>query len=147
MSKNYKKSQPDIITTIVVGLFKVIWFLVALPFRGLKKSRKISTDDRVYIINKRNEIEKLLQSESPIELKHAVMEADKLVDYKLKLLKYSGDSFADRLRDAEKTISKEVYNSLWQGHKVRNQIAHEAELRIENRELREATKKLLNYLI
>ncbi|MEI8143045.1 MAG: hypothetical protein WCG48_00270 [Candidatus Berkelbacteria bacterium] len=146
MSKNYKKQQqPDIITTIVVGFFKLIWRLIMLPFGGFKKRAGVSADDRAYIFNKRVEIEKILTSESLIELNHAVLEADKLVDFVLKLKGYQGETFADRLRNSQADLSKNIYNDLWEGHKVRNQIAHENELRISNRELREATGKLLEY--
>ena len=146
MAKNYhKQNQPDIITVIVVGFFKLIWWLVTLPFKGLKKKIGISADDRAYIFDKKNEIERLVKSENVIELKHAVMEADKLVDYLLQIKGYEGTTFADRLRSAQKSMSNAVYNSVWDGHKVRNQIAHENELRISNRELREATGKLLEY--
>jgi hypothetical protein len=103
-------------------------------------------EERSYLFGKRGEIENLLKSENPIELKHAVMEADKLVDYKLKALGARGETFADRLRESENRIPKATYNDIWQGHKVRNQIAHEHESRIMNQELREATNKLLVFL-
>ena len=146
MSNNYRKQQqPDIITTIVVGFFKLIWWLIMLPFGGLKKRTGISADDRAYIFNKRVEIEKILKSESMIELNHAVLEADKLVDFMLKLKGYQGKTFADRLRNSQADLSKNIYNDLWEGHKIRNQIAHESEMRISNNELRQAAEQLLIY--
>lgn len=145
-NKKYKKKnqQTDILQIIVIGVFKILWWLIKLPF-GKTKKQKISGQDISYIRSKRQEIEGLMNSNSEIELKHAVMEADKLVDYVLKTHSYPGDTFADRLRSAEKYLDNDVYQSLWEGHKTRNRIAHEHELRITNQELCKAVKDLLVY--
>lgn len=147
-SPNYKgKRQPEktVLEVIIVGIFKGLWWLVKLPFGGQKKKPGFSQNDLNFIRSKRGEIEGLLSSSSSIELKHAVMEADKLVDYALKALHYSGETFADRLRSAEGQINQDAYQSLWYGHKVRNQIAHETELQISDSELKRATEQLLKY--
>lgn len=144
---SYKKKNesPTILEVIFVGIFKALWFLIKLPFRGIKKKQGISTENKTYIITKRQEIESLLASESEIELKHAVMEADKLVDYILKLKNYAGETFADRMRSAQGAIDSNTCDRIWQGHKIRNQLAHEQGFQISKQELREATSKLLNY--
>ena len=147
MSKNYKKQSGEtFLSVILIALLKSLWWLISLPFKKKKGSTKISQSDRNFFIQKRNEIEDLLQSENDIELKHALLEADKLVDNALKLKGYSGETFADRLRSAEKSMNHEVYNSLWQGHKTRNIIAHETNANISGSEIIAATKKLLKYL-
>lgn len=148
MSKRHQYEY-NLFQIIIIGFFKGLWWLVRLPFRGLKfgvGKTGLSLEDRNYLVTKRQQIEKILNSSNEIELKHALMEADKLVDYALKQSGYSGETFADRLRNAQKDIRPDVYNQIWQGHKVRNQIAHESETRISNNELCEAASKLLNYL-
>jgi hypothetical protein len=147
-NRNYKKKPqgPTLLEVIFVGIFKALWFLIKLPFRGIKKKQGITGENRTYIITKRQEIESLLNSESEIELKHAVMEADKLVDHVLRIKGHQGETFADRLRSAQGAIESNLYDKIWQGHKVRNQLAHENELRITNNELREAANKLLSYI-
>jgi len=149
MTKHYYKNQPTVLETIVLGLLKAIWFLISLPFRGIKWGRGksgLSTEEKNYITSKRLEIEKMLGSENQIELRHAVMEADKLADYTMKQKGYAGETFADRLRSAQDSMPKNVYNDAWQGHKVRNQIAHEQMDGIQNTELRESAKKLLAFI-
>ena len=146
--KGNKKNDPTVLEVIIVGIFKALWWLIKLPFKGLKfgvGKSGLSVEDRNYLVTKRQQIESTLNSASEIELKHAVMEADKLVDYALKAQGYSGETFADRLRNAQKFIIYNVYDELWQGHKVRNQIAHEHEAKITNQELANAARKLLNY--
>lgn len=147
---NKKKNQEqDVLSAIFIGIFKALWWLIRLPFRGIKlgvSQAGLSLDERNYIVTKRHQLESMLDSHNEIELKHAVMEADKLVDYALKAQGYRGETFADRLRSAEKNMGQDVYNQLWQGHKIRNQIAHESGFTMKSLDLREASEKLLNYL-
>lgn len=143
MSQHYKqKNQRTALEIVLLGIFKGLWWLITLPFKKNRQTR--SNVDRTYVLNKRHEIEMLSASESHIELKHAVLEADKLVDYMLQSNGYGGESFADRLRSAQPYIEQQTYEFLWQGHKVRNQIAHD-DTRFSNEELKGAVKKLLKY--
>lgn len=137
-----QRNQQTILEKIVIGFFRGIWWLIKLPFKGLNKKKGLSVADQQYLITKRSEIESLINSDNEIELRHAVMEADKLADWILKKKNYPGATFADRLRSAEKDIPKNIYNSIWQGHKVRNLIAHE-DGNISIEDLKSASKKLL----
>ncbi|MCX6810724.1 MAG: hypothetical protein NTY30_03285 [Candidatus Berkelbacteria bacterium] len=139
-----KRNQQTILEKIVIGFFRGVWWLVKLPFRGLKKSKKLSLADQQYLISKKNEIAKLSNSDNQFELRHAVMEADKLADWILKKKNYQGSTFADRLRAAEKDIPADVYNSIWQGHKIRNLIAHE-DSNIPDAQLKQAINNLLSH--
>lgn len=145
MSYKGNKNQQTVLGTIVLGLFRGLWWLVSLPFKGLRKKETISLEDKQYIIAKRRQIDELTKSDNQIELRHAVLEADKLVDFVLKKKNYSGQTFADRLRSAENNIPKNVYNNIWDGHKLRNQIAHE-DGQINNLALKQAVKNLLSYV-
>jgi hypothetical protein len=139
-----RKSKESIEQKIIIGFFRGLWWLAKLPFSGLKRKSRLSVSDQKYLISKKNEIEGLLHSEDQIELRHAVMEADKLIDWILKTKGYSGATFADRLRSAEKDIPGNIYNNIWQGHKVRNQIAHEdKDINLEI--LKISVKKILSY--
>lgn len=123
--KNNRKDQRTALEVIFVGVFKALWWLVTLPFKKGKKSAGISNADKQYIAGKRREIEKMTQSDNIYELKHAVIEADKLVDHILQLKGYAGETFADRLRSAEKYMDHTIYQNLWEAHKIRNQVAHD----------------------
>lgn len=138
-----RRNQQTILEKIVIGFFRGVWWLITLPFK--KRKQKLSVADQQYLISKKHQIESLLKSENQLELRHAVMEADKLADWILKKKNYSGATFADRLRSAEKDMPASVYNSIWQGHKIRNQIAHE-DGKISNQELKNAIQNLLSHL-
>ena len=87
-----RKNQETILEKIVLGIFRGIWWLLKLPFRGFKKNKKLSVVDQQYLISKRNEIQKLSVSDNRFELRHAVMEADKLADWIFKKKNYSGQA-------------------------------------------------------
>ena len=147
MSKNYKKNQgPTLLEAIFVGIFKGLWFLISLPFKKRGKRGGLSAQNQAEISAKRQEIESLLSSDNEYELRHAVMEADKLIDHVLKLKGFGGETFADRLRNAEEYIDHNTYQSIWEGHKVRNTLAHEHDASISKEELRGSANKLLKYL-
>jgi len=144
--KNKKQQQgPTVLETIVLGIFKALWFLIKLPFTRGKKGQS-SKINKTELAARRQEIEKLLVSNNPIELKHAVMEADKLVDYVLISYGYPGETFADRLRAAERNMDRNTYQSIWEGHKVRNQLAHEHNANISKEEFKQAVNNLLKYI-
>lgn len=145
MAKNKYSNQPTMLEVIFVGFFKAIYWLVKLPFSRFKTKAFLSPEERVVIMRKKREIENLSFSENIIELRHAVIEADKLVDKIFKMKGYKGDTFAERLRVAEGDIDSKIYQNIWSGHKIRNQIAHE-EGQISSKDLKQAVSKLLNYV-
>jgi hypothetical protein len=137
-----RKSKESIEQKIIISFFRGLWWLINLPFSGLKKRYRFSVSDQQHFISKKNEIEGLLNSNNQIELRHAVIEADKLINWVLKTKGYAGATFADRLRSAEKDIPRNIYDGIWQGHKIRNQIAHE-DGDIDSKTLKASAKKIL----
>jgi hypothetical protein len=132
MKNNYKKNnQPGFIEMILVTIGRGLWFVVSWPFKKLLKLEARSQKlDKVKNQERWREIEKLLESNDEIHAKHAVVEADKFFDSILKLKGGTGETFADRLRSLENHFSVGNYQLVWQAHKVRNQISHEQEIRI-----------------
>lgn len=55
----------------------------------------------------------------------AVSEADKILDTALRILGFPGATMADRLRAAEHKFAGDLYQAIWQAHKLRNTLAHE----------------------
>lgn len=147
MANKYKKNQRTFLEVLVIGLLKAIWWLIKLPFKKrMSSSGQFTQNDRNQIVKQRLEIEKFLGSQSIIEQKHALFEADKLVDHILQLKGYNGETFADRLRSAENDIDPNLYQAMWQGHKVRNQIAHETGTEVDSDEIKSSIFKLLRYI-
>lgn len=78
-----------------------------------------------------------VESKDEANLKLAIIEADKLVDDLLRGMNYPGDSMGDRLKQIDESRLKTI-NELWEVHKVRNNIVHNASFRLSQREAKNA---------
>jgi hypothetical protein len=58
----------------------------------------------------------------------AILNADKLVDQALKECGVKGQTMGDRMKFAKERWSNR--NAIWTAHKLRNQIAHESDVRV-----------------
>lgn len=144
--QKYRKTENNgsILEAILIGIFKLLWLLVKLPF-SRNKRKGLTSDEKGEVLQRRLKIEQMIQSDNRYEVSQALMEADKLVDYILKLMGYKGETFADRLRSAQGMIEASIYDGIWQGHKIRNILAHEhGNLSLD--ELKSAINKLLRYV-
>ncbi|MFH0912595.1 MAG: hypothetical protein V1807_02985 [Patescibacteria group bacterium] len=114
-----------ILAVLVVGL-ALLWWISKVGRR-----RRLTDQDRSVITQKWQEIDNLItQGRS----KEAIFEADKLLDFTFRKIGLRGETFADRLRDAQKLVAN--YQDLWEAHKVRNKFAHEINWDISSSEAR-----------
>lgn len=74
------------------------------------------------------EIEQLLSKDDQRACQFAVIEADKLLDIAMKENGVRGDTMGDRLKTAKERWSDQ--NAVWSSHKLRNQIVHEADVKV-----------------
>ena len=74
------------------------------------------------------EIENSLSRDNPSAFPMAILNADKLLDMALRERKFRGETMGERMKSAN-NVWKNA-NHVWSAHKVRNQIAHEADVRI-----------------
>ena len=133
--KQYKKSGEQ---KIVESILKALWWLISAPFKLIFKKRNPGTYqthenislDRQFVMNRWQEIEQLVQLGSPSNYARAVLEADKLLDHLLKGHRAPGLTMGDRLKASKHRFSAVGYDSAWQGHKVRNELVHNAEYQI-----------------
>lgn len=114
---------PYIIAFVVVDLVVLIIVLVRL------QKRKFLAADREAF---RRSWQKI-RSES--DLKHAVMDADKLLDLVLAKKGYVG-SLGDKLKAAAPLFGD--LDGVWSAHKLRNRLAHELHTETGDREARTA---------
>jgi len=82
------------------------------------------------------EINKKLVSDTPSDWKIAVIEADKTLDRALLKKGFAGESLGDKLKDMVPADLPEVYEEVWEAHKIRNKIVHEPEFELSQGEAR-----------
>lgn len=118
---------------IAILVVVIIAAIIVLPALGKKSKPRYQqfgnaiTMDSSFVRDKWAEIENLIALGGASQLKNAIMEADKLVDYALKSKGVAGETMGERLKNAkQKFPNYSDYDNLWFAHKVRNNIAHEA---------------------
>lgn len=141
-----KRVQETPEAKLVIGLLSVIGAVVLLPFRllnaGSKRKRpnrgKAEPIDYAKVRGQWKEVGELMQRSGSSHFRMAILQADNIFDAQLKSLGYLGTTFGERLRNAEKSFSPEIYSCVWKAHKIRNRLAHEAEAEVMSWEAREA---------
>lgn len=73
-------------------------------------------------------IESTLDRDNPMTYSMTVLEADKLLDMALRESGYRGETMGERMKAANSVWSKPDH--VWSAHKIRNRIAHEADVKL-----------------
>jgi uncharacterized protein YutE (UPF0331/DUF86 family) len=91
----------------------------------------------------KEKINSLLAREDIDLAKQALIEADKILDKVLKVKIRGKKDMGARLKFANKIISdKDLYQQIWEAHKLRNQIVHEVDTKVTFKEIKRAVSIL-----
>ena len=72
-------------------------------------------------------IEELVAIKRDSALKQALLEADKLLDLGLREKKVRGNTLGERLKESRSLFPEDLYQQIWEAHKLRNRLVHENE--------------------
>ena len=89
-------------------------------------------------------IELLMADEREASWAKAVFEADKLLDYVMRLKRVAGNNLGERLKNGKYLFTN--VQSAWDGHKLRNQLAHEVDIVLVRHEAERAVGLLKDSL-
>lgn len=81
-------------------------------------------------------IEHSLIKDQPASYHMAILNADKLVEQALKDSGVTGQTMGERLKNAKAQFTR--LDALWSAHKLRNQVAHEPDVKISYDQARRA---------
>jgi hypothetical protein len=96
--------------------------------------RKPKTLNQAYYQERWQKLQGMLKDKETWPL--AVIDADKLLDDALKRSKYKGKTMGERLVSAQRDINNN--DGTWYGHKLRNRIVHESDIKLREREVKDA---------
>lgn len=114
---------------LAIGI--IVLFIVIELVLIWRKKHKFSEKDRKFVVLQWESIRENIGCDP----KHAVIDADKLLDFVLQKKGYTG-SLGEKLKKAGKILS--YINDVWNAHKLRNRIAHEVGFEVTEREARRA---------
>jgi len=128
----------------VLSFFGIFWCVSALTKLNVAQNEifnpKGDGENHIFSEEKKNRrwerVETHINSQNPSDWKFAILEADIILDELLTTMGYRGETMADKLRGVEKSDFQTI-DLAWEGHKVRNSIAHEgADFLVTEREAR-----------
>jgi hypothetical protein len=123
--------------------YAVIFILLLVLFFVFSLKSKADPAWKAEVIVKINEISKLSSSREPLILSTLVIEADKLLGHVMKMRNVKGETVGERLKNAKSFFDQNLYNRIWEAHKIRNQIAHEQNFKLGPSDLKSAVGILL----
>lgn len=137
------------ILSVILGIIGVLMVIV-ISYTSIKtkeiqdaqketlKKAGIAVEPVAVVKNERWEsIEKHSESENPNDWRQAIIEADIILDEMVTRMGYKGDNLGEKLKSIEASDFVTL-NNAWEGHKVRNRIAHEgAEFVLTKRQAKE----------
>ena len=130
---NYKLK---IVFMSILNLFKKLFSLGPHIRFGL------GVQDVADIKRKWMEVEQLIALGKPSNFKTAILEADKILDYVLKLYGYSGQTMGDRMKAIPRDKhSRDFFDNMWQAHKLRNEMVHNMGYEVQDFEAKSAIQK------
>lgn len=121
-------NSTSMLALVAVAILLVV-IIASTSFRF--RPRKLKTDD---FQKKWQELQKLCSSKETWPL--AVINADKLLDEALKKLRYKGKTMGERLVSAQRDLSNN--DSVWFGHKLRNRLVHEQDVKLKEADVKNA---------
>lgn len=102
-----------------MGLFDILFGKKSL----VRKLTNPSTQKA--IIKDWENINILLSQKSPSQLRNALIIADRSLDNALRDVA-DGESMGDRLKNVVNMFDRDLYNKIWEAHKIRNNLVHES---------------------
>lgn len=126
-----------------MGIFDFLWGDNRPKSQRNVPAGRFSLDrrDKDVVLQKWNEILKMLDAGGPSHFRQAILEADKLTNFVLGRIQVSGETMGQRLKSAGNRFSPKIYQGLWDAHKIRNRLVHEMDNEILNYEAKEAVEK------
>ena len=112
------------VVLLLVLIFGTSWLL-------RRKPRKLN---QAYYQERWQTLQGMLKDKATWPL--AIIDADKLLDDALKRSKYKGKTMGERLVAAQRDITNN--DDVWFGHKLRNRLVHESNVKLTERMVKEA---------
>lgn len=119
------------IGAIVIAVLVLVGLLVSVVVTKKRRPKKIDSE---WYENKWKELQGHLKDKSTWPL--AIIDADKLLDEALKARKYKGKTMGERLVAAQHELAHNT--EVWFAHKLRNKLVHEQDIKLKQRDVKDA---------
>lgn len=118
---------------LVLGITLAVLVLLVMVLAPKLRSSGL---DKKYFERHWKDLQLLLKTKEGQRL--SIIEADKLVDEALKQLKFNGKTMGERLVSAQRSLTSP--DSIWNAHKLRNRLVHEAGVKLTKTQVIQALR-------
>ena len=115
----------------IAACVALLMLVFGTSFLLRRKPKKLN---QVYYQERWQTLQKLCKDQATWPL--AIIDADKLLDDALRRSKYRGKTMGERLVAAQRDISSN--DEVWSGHKLRNRLVHESNVKLTEKTVKEA---------
>lgn len=112
----------------IIFLFAAILIVGVILFAVITLGKRSSTLNVNKYRTKWLAIEQSISKDDEARCHIAILNADKLVDQALREKGFKGQTMGERLKSAQSALPH--LNAIWSAHKLRNQIAHEPDFKV-----------------
>lgn len=120
----------------LIFLFAAILIVGVILFAVITLGKRSTTLNVEKYRTKWLAIEQSISKDSEASCHIAILNADKLVDQALREKGFKGQTMGERLKSAKDSLPHR--DNIWQAHKLRNQIAHEPDFKVNHDTTRRA---------
>jgi hypothetical protein len=117
---------------VAVAVVVILLLILVISAGLLKKRPKGLNQD--YFQNRWQELQTLCKSKNTWPL--AIINADTLLDEALKKRHVKGKAMGERLVTAQRILTDN--DSVWYGHKLRNRLVHEDNIKLKEKDVKQA---------
>ena len=121
-----------VVEAVAGSLWRLLKFLFSKRGSGGSKRSAYFEEQVAKIREGWQDVDRDLLQENTQAL--AVSEADKLLDAALQAKNIAGETMGERLKMAVSYFPGQMYDDIWQAHKLRNHLAHEIGARVSQQE-------------
>ena len=122
----------DNIIIIAIGLFILFDILLVTYIFYKRKKKGLSKSEKEKLVTQWRKIK------ADSDMRHAVMDADKLLDLILARKGYTGP-LGEKLKRSRALFSD--LNGVWSAHKLRNRLAHELDMNLSSSQAQTALRQ------
>jgi hypothetical protein len=123
---------------LVIGLVVVVGLGIGLLWLVSGKRQVISETEQTRVREMWNNVDLLMADEREASWVKAVFEADKILDYVLNLKNVAGANLGEKLKNGKSLFGN--VQVAWDAHKLRNQLAHEVDVKLARHEAERAIR-------
>lgn len=118
----------------ILAVVAIVILLILVFGTSYLLRRKPKSLNQAYYQERWKKLQGMLKDKETWPL--AIIDADKLLDDALKRSRYKGKTMGERLVSAQRQITNN--DGTWYGHKLRNRLVHESDVKLREREVKDA---------